>query len=577
MENGAGRTGGDLVAETLKQAGVDRAFVLHGGHLESLFHGCIDQDIELIDFRHEASAGHAADAYARLTGKLGVCIVTAGPGFTNVLSAISNANLDGSPVLFIVGASPTRERETNELQGGFDQLAVARPLAKWATTVLVTERMADITAMAIRQAMTGRKGAVLLELPIDVLHLPAPARSTAGFGATLRVKSAPTTSQVNGLLDLLQQAERPVVIAGMEAGFSGEADLVRAFAETTRTPIVFKPAAEGLLHHAHPLHAGPTGVLGALTASGRPRPDVVVLLGARMGMWLGGRSGAMVPADARVAQICADPTEMGRIRDIDVAIGADINETLAAATAAAKGRDWAARDPWIDELRNARTIARGDWGDGELPDGLHPFHAAHAAVAAAGPDAVFALDGGEANSWAREALRMTGSHRVAAPGYLGCLGIGQGFAIGAQIAYPDRRVMLLTGDGAFGFNIQELDTMVQKRLPVVSVVLNNKMWGMSLHGQQIMYGPNYSAVSRLGDTRYADIARAFGCFSARISRQEDIAPAVEEAYASGLPGVIELMLADVVNPRTVQALGKTDDPSLITIPYYENVPVNPYA
>lgn len=160
--------GGQLLAKTLKAAGVSQAFALHGGHLEALLKGCIEEEIALIDFRHESSAGHAADAYARATGKLGVCIVTAGPGFTNVLSAMTNAQLDGSPVLFIVGAPPLREVETNPLQGGIDQVAMARPAVKWAFSIPSTERIADLTAMAIRKAMTLPRGAVLLEVPIDV-------------------------------------------------------------------------------------------------------------------------------------------------------------------------------------------------------------------------------------------------------------------------------------------------------------------------------------------------------------------------------------------------------------------------
>ena len=183
-------TGGDLLARTLREAGVKRIFALHGGHHEALFKGCHEQGIELMDFRHESAAGHAADAYARTTGDLGVCIITAGPGFTNGVSAIANAKLDGSPVLFIIGAPPLREVETNPLQGGIDQIAMARPMTKWAFSIPTTERIPDLTAMAIRKARAGTKGPVVLELPIDVLHMKVPASRAAATRVSTSVRNS---------------------------------------------------------------------------------------------------------------------------------------------------------------------------------------------------------------------------------------------------------------------------------------------------------------------------------------------------------------------------------------------------
>ena len=185
-------SGGDILAKTLKAAGVSQAFALHGGHLEALLKGCLDEGIALTDFRHESAAGHAADAYARITGQLGVCMITSGPGFTNGISAMANARLDGSPVLFVVGAPPLREVETNALQGGIDQVALARPAVKWAVSVPATERMADLAAMAIRKAMTHPRGPVLLEVPIDILHMSVAAdRATRPTGLLVRPRPAP--------------------------------------------------------------------------------------------------------------------------------------------------------------------------------------------------------------------------------------------------------------------------------------------------------------------------------------------------------------------------------------------------
>jgi thiamine pyrophosphate-dependent acetolactate synthase large subunit-like protein len=178
--------GGELLARTLRQAGVEEIFALHGGHLESFYQGCVNNHIRLTDTRHEAAAGHAADGYARATGRLGVCVVTAGPGFANAVSAILNASLDASPTLFVIGAPPLREAETNPLQGGFDQIAMITPAAKWAHRVTNPERIPVLAAQAVRVATTGRPGAVVLELPVDVLHMPVDPRDLRSSSPTTR-------------------------------------------------------------------------------------------------------------------------------------------------------------------------------------------------------------------------------------------------------------------------------------------------------------------------------------------------------------------------------------------------------
>jgi acetolactate synthase-1/2/3 large subunit len=569
-------TGGDLVARTLRAAGVSKVFALHGGHHEALFKGCLDQGIDLIDFRHEAAAGHAADAYARTTGKLGVCVITAGPGFTNAISAISNAWLDGSPVLFIIGAPPLREIETNPMQGGIDQIAMARPTAKWALSVPSTERIADLTAMAIRKAMTGRKGPVVLELPIDVLHMSVPAdRATPPAGVNVAPRPSPSRAETARLVELLCAAKRPAFIAGLDAVSADTAEALVRLADLVKAPVFAKAQARGLLPHAPPANGGAAGNLGALRAMGGEAPDLVVLVGARMGLLLGGRSGAVVPHAARLAQIHSDAGEIGRIRDVDLAIAANSAETVNSLVEALESAAVPDFTAWRDQavaIKGAMALA---FPERETAQGIHPFHAASAVVEVAGPEAVYVFDGGESASWASAAVKVSGPGRVQTHGYLGCLGIGPGMSIGAQIAHPDRRVVQVTGDGSMGFHIQELDTMVRHGLPVVTVVMNNLVWGMSIHGQQLMYGQNYSVISKLGQANYADIAAAFGCHSERVTSYDEIAPAMRRALASGRPAVVEIMTdPDVVHPVTVSMLGQIPEGSQdVMIPYYENVPV----
>lgn len=567
--------GGQILARTLKAAGVKQAFALHGGHLEALLKGCVDEGIALTDFRHESAAGHAADAFARATGELGVCIVTAGPGFTNAISAMANAGLDGSPVLFIVGAPPLREVETNPLQGGIDQIAIARPAVKWALQIPATERIADLTAMAIRTARTAPTGPVLLELPIDVLHMSVPAsQAQPPAGVNVRPHAAPSPAEAQALADLLLAAKRPVLIAGTDAANMDCATAVRALTAALPLPVFTKSQAAGLLPAGHACDGGGAGNLALLPLLGIEPPDLVVLLGGKLGLLLGGRSGAVVPHAAKLAQIHSNPAEIGRIRDVDLAIAADSAETIRALATALDGRAPEGLAAWRAQALSAAGVFDSQFPEAESAGGIHPYHAAKAVAEAAGPDAVYVFDGGEAASWGGAAAQVNRPASVLSHGYLGCLGIGPGFAIGAQLAFPERRVVHLTGDGALGFHIQEFDTMVRHRLPVVNVVLNNQVWGMSIHGQQIMFGGNYNVISKLGGTCYSDIAGAFGLHSERVTRFGDLAGALQRAFACGGPAFIEVMTdAEVVHPVTVAMLGQVEEGSDdVLIPYYENIP-----
>lgn len=568
-------TGGDLLARTLKAAGVDHVFALHGGHLEAFFKGCVENDIALVDFRHEAAAGHAADAYARATGKLGVCVITAGPGFANAMSAIVNAQLDGSPTLFIIGAPPLREAETNPLQGGFDQIAMATPAVKWAHRITNTERIPDLAALAIRKAMTGRRGAVLLELPIDVLHMSAPALTiTKPAGVNIRPRPAPSPDETRRLLDMFLNARRPAIIVGGDAMLSQCGAALTAFAERSGVPVFWNGKGVGLLPTDHRLAGGAAGNLAILPLTGGEAPDAVLLLGARMGLLLGGRGGAIVPHAAKLAQVYPDAGEIGRIRDVDVAIAADSGAAIEALLAASEGVTFPDWSGWAKAALAVKQMGGAMFTERETAGGVHPYHAARAVMEAAGPEAAYALDGGEAASWGGDVAAVSGPGRVLGHGYLGCLGIGPGFAIGLQTAFPDRRVIHFTGDGAMGFHLQEFDTMARRRLPIVTVVLNNRVWGMSIHGQQIMYGPNYNVITTLGDTRYSDVAKAFGLHGERVERYDEIAPAMKRALDSGRPACVEIMTdAAVTHPVTVSMLGAAAEGSSdIVIPYYENIP-----
>jgi acetolactate synthase-1/2/3 large subunit len=459
------------------------------------------------------------------------------------------------------------------LQGGFDQIAAALPMVKYAHRITNTERIQDLTALAIRKAMTGRRGAVLLELPIDVLHMRAHTDDVRPpHGLHVHPRPAPHPEEVKAAISILKQSERPVIIVGGEARFSDCRDDLIALAEAARIPVFSNARGMGVLPSGHPLNGQ---IIGNLALLGDQQPDAALLLGTRFGFRMAGRGTSLLPAEARLIQVHSDAAELSRLRHVELPIVADVGAALHMLRAAAGAESWPERSAWIKSATMAPEKLHALYPQTQGPTGIHPFWAAEAAVRAAGPNAAIVLDGGEAASWAAFHVRADNAGHVQGLGYLGSLGTGPGMSIGAQIVDPDKRVMQITGDGAMGFHIQEFDTMVRHRLPICTVVLNNQIWGMSIHGQQIMYGANYSAISELSGTNYASIAAAFGCHDERVTDFAEIEPAIARAYASGKPSCIEIMIdPDVVHPVTTAALGTiSDETREIMIPYYENIPI----
>lgn len=573
-------TGGALMAQTLARLGVKHVFALHGGHLDAFLVAAPDEGIEIIDTRHEASAGHAADGYARATGgEVGVAVITAGPGFTNGLTPMVSAYLDSIPTLFFAGSPPLREAETNPLQGGFDQVAMATPACKWAHRVTHVERLPDIIEKAMRIARYGRPGPVFLDIPIDVMFAPVtrqmmPVRSAAGV--TDHRPAAPSAETVQQILDVLRHAQRPIIIAGGGTILSPTAGPLRNFVDATGIPVVTNSKAHGLLPPDHPLYCGGAGAIGAAVMSGTP-PDVVLLAGARQGMFTGGRSGGVIPATAKLLQIAVDATEIGRLRAADVAVIADCAAAFAAlADRAADG--WPDFSNWVATLQNMRAASKAMFEEQPAeprPGLLHPYHAAKAAMSALAEDTIIVTDGGESGAWCDLHVRAPGPGQFMTNGYLGCLGCGPGMAIGAAIAQSGTRVAVFSGDGAAGFHLQEFDTMVRHNLPIVTVVLNNACWGMSLHGQDIVYGANRRSAVALASSRYDEVAVALGAHGEVITCLDDIAPAMERAQALPGPSCINIMTdPDIVHPVTPIMVGDVNAEGEIAIPYYENIPID---
>ncbi|GLK43893.1 thiamine pyrophosphate-binding protein [Novosphingobium resinovorum] len=560
--------GGALVARTLKEAGVSTVFALHGGHLDAAFKGFLDEDIELVDARHEACSGHAAEGWARVTGELGACMITAGPGFTNALTCMANARLDGTPVLFMAGAPPLREEALNVLQGGVDQIAMATPVVKHAIRITDPDRIPDLLANAITIARNGRPGPVFVELPIDVMARPGRMPSPVPRPVE-PVGTAPLPAQVDEIVALLRKAKRPVAIFGSLARYQASGEQVRRFVDALGIPAVFSSRALGLLDPAHPGYAHDPSAIAVATAQGEPA-DLILMMGSRFGLFLGGRTRVFFPEDAPIVQVHADAAEFGRIHQPAVATTASVGAVLDAVTAA--WTDGPSRfESWQGTMCKAAAAVGQEFTPETHSGQINPYFAAKASVEGSPEGTTYVLEGGEAGLWAGYHARVSHPGGVLTFGQLGALGVGFGLAIGAAYARPGKPVVQISGDGAIGFHLQEFETMVRQKLPIVTVVLNNSCWGQSLHGQQILYGENYSCISVLGDIRYHEIAQGFGCYGERVTTLEEIGPAIARAFASGKPGCIDVTVAaEVVLPMTAAMLGEARDDEVM-VPYYENI------
>ena len=573
--------GGTLFVRTLRRANIDTLFCLHGGHLDPIFQAALDEDMRLVDTRHEQAAGHAADGWARTTGRPGVAIVTAGPGMTDCVTAIANAHLDCVPTLFVAGAAPLREAETLPLQGGLDQVAMVEPITKWAHRVTHTERIPDLVAQALRVATSGRPGPVFLELPIDVLFATV-EDAQAPLPEKIFPDSRPSPAPEAALqaIEWLLAAERPAIMAGGGAFFSGAGADLRRFAERTGIPVFSNGKAHGLLPSDHPLCGRSFVNLAGASAAGTGPADVVLVLGARLGLFTGGRGARLIPADARLIQVDIAAEEIGRNRRIDLGIAADCREAVRALDRLAEGRPWPDRTDW---QKAVATVCNGHsmlFHDALAKDTqpIHPYRLASEVMDCLPQDAIVAADGGETSSWMEMVARVGAAGHWMSHGYLGCLGTGMPFAIAAKVAHPERPVLCVVGDGSVGLNFAEFDTMVRHGLPIVVVVNNDQLWGMSAHGQDLIYGRDRRVVTELAATRYDLAAQGFGCHAEWVEKPEDLRPALERALASGKPACVNVMTdGNVIAPITQAMVGSaaspggTDGKEKITLPYYEDL------
>lgn len=512
-------------------------FTLSGGHLFSIYDGCREEGIEIVDVRHEQSAAFAAEGFAKATRRVGVAALTAGPGVTNGLSAIASAQANGSPLCVLGGRAPELRWGAGSLQE-IDHLPFVAPLVKSAETVKEPSMIAARTAAALDLSLTAPTGPTFIDYPLDVVFSEAepeiPALPAEG--------GRQPAEGVEEAAALLAAAERPAIMAGTGLYWAHGETQLRALAEALGIPVFLNGLGRGCLPADHELafsRARGVGLQGA---------DVAFVIGVPIDFRLG--FGGSFGEETKLVRVDAAPNALTSNRTPDVDLVGDVAATLAALRdAAAGGRR--RTDPWLEQLRaveaEKRAAEREELDDTRSP--LHPVRVYRELGKVLDRDAVVVGDGGDFVSYAGRFIETYEPGCWMDPGPFGCLGAGPGQAIGAKVANPNRQVCLLLGDGAFGFAGMEFDTMARHGLGVVGVMGNNGIWALEHHPMKFLYG--YSVAAELRpETPYEKLVEALGCDGVLVRDPEQLRPALERAFESGRPTLVNVLTdPDVVYPR----------------------------
>jgi acetolactate synthase I/II/III large subunit len=533
--------GGRLVAKRLKAHGVTKLFTLSGGHLFSIYDGCREEGIQIVDVRHEQAAAFAAEGWAKATREVGVCALTAGPGVTNGMSGMASAQQNGSPMFVLGGRAPGFRWGQGSLQE-IDHVPFVAPITKSARTAATTAEIPGLVDDAIRQAAEPPTGPTFLDLPLDQVFMEADV--DADTPVELPDPLSRAVADVTALeraADLLRGASNPVAMAGTGLYWArGEAALGQ-LCEELSVPLFLNGLGRGCVPADHPMffsRARRTGLKDA---------DVALVIGVPLDFRLG--FGESFGEETQLIAIGSSPPVRPHPREVAAELYGGVAATLDALRSAAAGGP--NRSAWVAALREAenekRAREQADLVDNRSP--LHPMRVYYELNQVLARNAVVIGDGGDFVSFAGRMIETYEPGCWMDPGPYGCLGSGPGFALAAKLAHPDRQVCLLLGDGAFGFAGLEFDTLVRHGVPVVGVMGNNGIWGLEKHPMEYLYG--YSVAADLQpECRYDEIVRALGGHGELVSRPEELRPALERAFASGRPALVNVLTdPSVAYPR----------------------------
>jgi acetolactate synthase I/II/III large subunit len=528
--------GGRLVAKVLRSRGVSHLFTLSGGHLFSIYDGCKEEGIGIVDVRHEQTAVFAAEGLAKATRGLGVAALTAGPGVTNGISAIAGAQANNSPIGVLGGRAPEMRWGSGSLQE-IDHLPFVSPLVKSAQTVKAPGEIAALTAAALDLAAQAPSGPTFVDYPLDVVFTEAEVAIPEPPAALV----AEPAVGVEEAAAMLAAAERPAIMAGSGLYWSHGEGKLRELAEALGIPVFLNGLGRGCLPADHELafsRARGTALKGA---------DVALVVGVPMDFRLG--FGGSFGEETKIVRLDVADNALSANRRPDLDLVGDVRASLGAIREAADGERRS--EHWLQELRaveeEKRAAEREELDDPRSP--LHPVRIYRELAQVLDRDAIVVGDGGDFVSYAGRFIDTYEPGCWMDPGPFGCLGAGPGQAIGAKIAHPDRQVCLLLGDGAFGFAGMEFDTMARHGLGVVGVMGNNGIWALEHHPMKFLYGYSVAAELRPG-TRYDQLVESLGCDGILVRDPNELRPALERAFESGRPTLVNVLTdPEVVYPR----------------------------
>ena len=535
--------GGAITAAWLKANGVTHVFALSGEHVLPILDGCADEGIQVIGTRHEQGAVLAAEAFARVTGRPGVAIVTAGPGVTNAVTGLAVANTCGSPVLLLAGKTSLSRRYTGSFQD-IDGRAVVAGVTKWAETCTETERIGYFLELAWRRMLAGRPGAVMLEIPHTVLKGEA---SVDVRPVVMPEPAGANPAAVARAVQMLVEAEKPMIIAGGGAFWSGAGDALRAFCERARIPVTTLNAARGLVPDGDDISLGPLSE-GGLVLS---QADAVLLVGSKLDASVTQGGPPLWQGHEKLIQVDIEPVSVGLNRTPDLALLGDARVVLEQLAEAWDGKP---KDEWLKQAMDFGAAMHQGWIDQTRPltgSPVPPGRMAGEIAARGSAERILISDGGDIHTWCYTTFpayrpgSFLGTHDA-----LGTIGVGVPYALGAKAAAPEREVILAIGDGSFGFGMAEIETAARHGLPFVVVIANNGAWGNIRHEQGKQFGKQ-TDITKLEVHAYEKVAEAFGGHAERVEDSEEVGPAIDRALASGKVAVVNVITQPgVVSPVT---------------------------
>ncbi|HWK26132.1 MAG TPA: acetolactate synthase [Solirubrobacter sp.] len=529
--------GGRLIAQRLKAQGVTRLFTLSGGHLFSLYEGCRQEGIEIVDVRHEATATFAAEGWAKVTRQPGVAALTAGPGVTNGMSGMASALQNHSPILVLGGRAPAFRWGQGSLQE-IDHVPFVRPVVKLAATAGATLEIPGLIDEAMAVAKRPHTGPAFLDFPLDVVFSEAEVDEIGEVPAPRAVLA--DGPALDRALALLADAERPVIMAGTDLYWGRGEEALLELAEARGIPVFLNGLARGCVPADHAL------AFSRARRAAFAEADVALVIGVPLDFRLG--FGSVFAEDCELVAIDTVEPRRDHPRRVAAELYGDLTSTLRALIG-----DGPSTDAWVRQLRaietEKRAAERAELEDPRAP--LHPMRIYGELAQLLDRDAIVVGDGGDFVSYAGRVVDSYAPGCWLDPGPFGCLGSGPGYALAAKLAHPGRQVVLLLGDGAFGFHGLDYDTLVRHGVDVVGVMGNNGVWGLEKHPMEFLYAGWSVAADLRPETRYDEVVAALGGHGELVREPGELRGALERAFAAGRPALVNVLTdPSVAYPRS---------------------------